>query len=232
MTRQDKYTYVEAMWGLHKQITNYQPVSLLPICSKIFEWIIDNAIYRHISDNNLWSLNQSGFSIGASCKNQFLSITHDIYHSFDEGFEARAILVDISRVFDKVLHERLVYKLLQYGCSGDLLSFLTDFPTNRKQRVIKTSVPQRSILGSLLFLLYINDCAENLDSNSKPLGDDTSLFSTVINATESNSQLSSDLAKINDWAYKWKMSFNCYHTKPAHELAFSCEINKTHHLYL
>ena len=105
-------------------------------------------------------------------------------------------MVDISTAFDKVLHEGLVYKLRQYGCSGDLLSFLTDFPTNRKQRVIEASVPQRSILGSLLFLLYVNDCAENLDENSKLLGDDTSLFSTVINATESNSQLSSDVAKL------------------------------------
>ena len=101
--------------------------------------------------------------------------------------ETRAILLDISKAFDKVWHKGLIYKLRQYGVSGNLLALLTDFLSNRKQRVvlngqhftwadIKAGVPQDSILGPLLFLVYINDLTENLHSNPKFFADDTSFF--------------------------------------------------------
>ena len=216
-----------------KQIlSNYRPVSLLPVCSKIFERLIYNSMYKHISDNNLLSPNQSGFRTGDSCINQLLSITYDIFHCFDEGMETRAIFLDISKAFDKVWHKGLIYKLRQYGFSGNLLALLTDFLSNRKQRVvlngqhsswadINAGVPQGSILGPLLFLVYINDLTENLHSNPKLFADDTSLFSIVADEALSNSYLNDDLKKINDWAYKWKMSFNPDSTKPAHEVAFN-----------
>ena len=110
-----------------------------------------------LRENNLLSLSQSGFCAGGSSVNQLLSITHDVYHPFDEGFEARAIFLHISRAFEEVWRKGLIYKLCQHGCSGDILSFLTDFPTSRKKRVIKAGVHQRSILRLLLLLLYIND---------------------------------------------------------------------------
>ena len=80
--------------------------------------------------------NQSGFRTGDSYINQLLSITHDIYYSFDEGFETRGIFLDISKAFDKVWHKGLIYKLRLYGFSGDLLSLLIDFLTNMKQRAV------------------------------------------------------------------------------------------------
>ena len=104
-------------------VTNYSPVSLLPVYSKIFERIIYNAMYKYISDNNLLSPNRSDFLTGDSYINRLLSITHYIYHPFDEEFETRAIFLDISKAFDKVWHEGLIYKLRQYGFPGDLLSF-------------------------------------------------------------------------------------------------------------
>ena len=109
--------------------------SLLLFCSKIFEWIIYSAMYKYVSDNNLLSPNQSGFRTGDSCINQLLSITHNIYYSLDEGFKTRVIFLDISKAFDKVWHERLIFKLRQYVFPGDLLSLLINFLTNRKQRV-------------------------------------------------------------------------------------------------
>ena len=106
------------------------PVSLLPICSKIFERLICNSMQKHISDNNLLSPNQSGFCTGDPCINQLLSITYYIFHSFDEGMETRAIFLDISKAVDKVWHKGLIYKLQQYGFTRKLLAHLTDFLSN------------------------------------------------------------------------------------------------------
>ena len=83
-------------------LKNYQPVSLLPICRKIFERLIFNEMFRFLIENNLISSNQSGFKPGDSCINQLLSITHEIYKSFDDGFEVRGVFLDISKAFDKV----------------------------------------------------------------------------------------------------------------------------------
>ena len=197
-------------------------------------------LFKHVSDNNLLSPNQSGFRTGDSCINQLLSITCNIFHCFDEGMETRAIFLDISKAFDKIWYKGLIYKLLQYGFTGNLLTLLTDFLSNRKQRVvlsgqhfswtdIKAGVPQGSILGSLLLLVYINDLTENLHSNPKLFADDTSLFSTVTDEALSNSHLNDDLSKINDWAYKWKKSFNPDSTKPAHEVVFSRKKRNIHY---
>ena len=89
-----------------KQILkNYRPVSLLPICAKIFERIIYNKIFEYLIKTNLITVNQSGFKPGDSCINQPLSITHDIYKSLDDGFEVKGKFLDISKAFDKVWHE-------------------------------------------------------------------------------------------------------------------------------
>ena len=117
-------------------LSSYSPVSLLPVCSKIFERLIYNSIYKHISDNNLLSHNQSGFRTRGSCIYQPLLITYDIFHCFDEGMETRAIILDISRVFDKVWHSGLIYKLRQYDFTENLLTLLTDFLSNRTRKVV------------------------------------------------------------------------------------------------
>ena len=171
-------------------VRNYRPISLLPICGKIFERILYNFLFNFLNQNGLISPAQSGFKPGDSCINQLLSITHEIYHSIDEGYEIRGVFLDISKAFDKVMHEGLVFKLKQNGISGNLLNIFEDCLRNRKQRVVlngRTSnwknihggFPQGSILGPLLFLICINDLAENLPSNPKGFADDTSLFSVV-----------------------------------------------------
>ena len=115
-----------------QNIKNYRPVSLLPICGKIFERLIFNEMFKFFTSNNLISPNQSGFKPGDSCINQLLSITHEIYKSFRVGLEVRGIFLDISKAFDKVWHEGLISKLKQSGISGDLLQTLSDFLSNRK----------------------------------------------------------------------------------------------------
>ena len=117
-------------------VKNYCPLSLLPICSKIFERIIYNNTYNYLIDNNLILQNQSGFKRGDSCINQLISITHDILNLLDEGLEVRGVFLDISKAFDKVWHKGLIYKLQQIGISGELLNILIDFLNNGKQRVV------------------------------------------------------------------------------------------------
>ena len=87
---------------------------------------------RFFISNNLISPNLSGFKLGDSWVSQLLSITHEIFKSFDDGLEVRGVFLDISKAFDKVWHERLMFKLKQNGNSGDLLQILSDFLSNRK----------------------------------------------------------------------------------------------------
>ena len=216
-----------------KQIlSNYRPISLLPVCSKILERLIYDSMYKHISDNNILSPNQSGFRTGDLSINQLLSVTYHIFNYFDEGMETRTVFLDIYKAFHKVWHKGLIYKFCQYGFTGSLLTLLTDFLSNRKRGVvlndqyssradIKAGAPQSSILGPLQFLVYLNDLRENLHSNPKPFVDETFLVSIVNDEVLSNSHLNDDLSKINDWTYKWKTSFNRDSTENDHEVVFS-----------
>ena len=143
-------------------------------------------------ENDLISQHRSGFKPGDSCISQLLYITHEIYQSLDEGFDVRSVFLDICKAFDKVWHDGIIFKMKQNGISGNLLNLLSNFLRNRKQRVVlngqtsswadvNAGVPQGSILGPLLFLIYINDLADGLSSNAKLFADDISLFSVVHN---------------------------------------------------
>ena len=192
--------------GDKQNIKNYRPVSLLPICGKIFERLIFNEMFIYFFANKLISKNQSGFQPGDSCISQLLSITHEIFTSFDNGLEVRSDFLDISKALDKVWLEGLIFKLKQNGISGEFIHILSDFLNNRKQRVVlncqklswinvHAGVPQGSILGPLLFLIYINDLSDNLTSNAKLFADDTSLFSVVHDVNTSVKELNDDLKK-------------------------------------
>ena len=167
---------------------------------------------------------------------------HSIYADFDQSpsLEVRANFLDISKAFDKVWHEGLLYKLETVGISGNLPTLFQSFLSDRFQRVVLNcqssnwspvlaGVPQGSILGPLLFLVYINDLPDNLESSAKLFADDKSLFSTIYNPLLSAEIMNKDLVKISKWAYQWKMSFNPDITKHAQEVIFSWKSNKTDH---
>ena len=215
-------------------VNNYRPISLLPIFGKIFEKIIFNKMYSFLLEENLLNPNQSGFRPSDSCINQLVAITHEIFEAFDcnPSLEVRSVFLDISKAFDKVWHDGLLYKLKSMGFSGELYKLLENYLSNRFQRVLlngQTSswkpvlagVPQGSILGPLLFLVYINDLPDGLKSNAKLFADDTSLFTIVKDKNESANILNNDLQSISTWAYNWKMLFNPDPKKPAQEVLFS-----------
>ena len=219
---------------------NYRPISLLPILAKVFEKIIFKNLYNYLTANKLITKNQSGFRPGDSCTNQLLSLVHEIHESFDRGLEVRSIYLDMSKAFDKVWHEGLIFKLEQNGIEGKLLNLFKNYLSNRKQRVvlngmesnwgeIKAGVPHGSVLGPLLFLIYINDLEDGIKSNVKFFADDTSLFSIVKDPDVSFDMLQHDLDSITEWAHQWKMSFNPDPSKPAEEILFSHKKSRPYH---
>ena len=150
------------------------------------------------------------------------------------------VFLNISKAFDKVWHEgRLIFKLKENDISSELLHILFDFLSNRKQRVVPNGqnsswtndhagVQQGSILGPLLFLIYINDLSDNLTNNAKRFADDT-LFSVVHDVNTSAKKLNNDLKKVNDWAFQWKMSFNPDPNKQAQDVIFSRKSKRSTH---
>ena len=162
-------------------VKNYLPISLLPIFAKVFERLLFNSLFAHFHDNDLFTKCQSGFMPDDSCISQRLSIVHEIQSSFD---------CNPSKASDKVRHRGLLFKLKSYGVEGSLFCLLENYLENRKQRVILhgqcsswknivSGVPQGSVLGPLLFLIYINDLPNGLVSICKIFADDTSIFSKV-----------------------------------------------------
>ena len=116
---------------------NFRRIFLLPITGKIFERLLYNQMFESFVRNDLISQNQSSFKPGNSCIYQLLAITHEIYKSFDACLDVRAVVLDISKAFDKVWHQGLLYKLKQNDISGNLLETLFDFLEDRNQSCIE-----------------------------------------------------------------------------------------------
>ena len=147
------------------------------------------------------------------------SINHEILSAFDMGIEVPGIFLDISKAFDKVWHDGLIFKVRQNGICGEITNILEGFLSGRKQRVvlngqcsswadIHVGVPQGSILGPLLFFIYMNDLSNDIKSKCKLFTDDTSFFSVVHDFDTSANDLNHDLEKISEWAFQWKLNFN------------------------
>ena len=148
--------------------------------------------------------------------------------------------MDISKSFDRVWHDGFHYKIKLLGICGRYYTLIQSFLDNRHQKVVLNSksskwslveagVPQGSILGVLLFLVYINDLPQGLCCNAKLFADETSLFSTITSPAISSSKLNEDLLKIKQWAYQWKKLFHPDITKQAQEIFFfRKKIDKSH----
>ncbi|KAH3890067.1 hypothetical protein DPMN_014136 [Dreissena polymorpha] len=205
--------------GDPKEVSNYRPISLLNTMEKVFEKIIFKHVYNHLVSNKILTPFQSGFLPGDSTTNQLTYIYDTFCKALDNGLEVKAVFFDISKAFDKVWHQGLLLKLHAYGIRGKLLSWIQNYLNGRRQRVVipgavsnwallEAGVPQGSILGPLLFLIFINDIVNDIQSSIRLFADDTSLYIIIDEPNHSNAILQNDINKISNWALKWHVLFN------------------------
>ena len=216
---------------------NYRPVSLLASFSKICERVVFFHLYNFLMETGFLYKFQSGFRPGDSTINQLIFLVHKIYEALEDGKEVRAVFLDISKAFDKVWHAGLLRKLEAFGVQSPLLQWFESYLCNRKQRVviegqcsdwrtITSGVPQGSVLGPLLFLIYINDITDDLASLPLIYADDTTLLEIVDDPVVSAGRLNSDLHKISVWADKWLVTMNPVKSR---NVIFSLKRNKQVH---
>ena len=198
--------------------SNYRPISLTSVVCKIMEHILFRHMMLHMDDHNILTKFQHGFREGHSCESQLIIALQDFARNLDKGCQTDCILLDFSKAFDRVAHERLLSKLAYYGIKGELLSWLRAWLTNRNQTVVvegekskptrvKSGVPQGTVLGPLMFLVYINDICNGIDSQIRLFADDTIVYG-VVRGLQDASTLQHDLDRLFDWSRVWQMSFN------------------------
>ena len=175
------------------------------------ERVVFKYLYNFFQINNLIYPYQSGFLPGHSTVYQLIDIYHQICQSIDAKQHTCMVFCDISKAFDRVWHKGLIFKLRQNGMHGELLSWISDYLSQRKQKVfigssvsnfqfLSAGIPQGSVLGPLFFLIYVNDIADNLLSITRLFADDTSIASSSSNLMDIEGILNHDLRCITLWA--------------------------------
>ena len=213
---------------------NYRPISLLSNMGKLFERIVFKHLYAFCMQHKLLTWRNSGYKLMDSSINQLIFITHNIYKALEKGDDVCFVSLDATAAFDRVWHDALIYKLRSKGVTGPLLNWLKSYLSNRFQRVvikgqysewaqIKAGVPQGSILGPLLFLIYVDDIVNGIESNIYLFADDTSLLENLTDPILSFEKLNRDLSKLDAWSKQWLVSFNPTKTK---YIIFSKKKNK------
>jgi len=224
---------------LHKSgptydISNYRPIAILLSVSKVFENIIHSHLYTYLESKDLLFSRNSGFRKHHSTTSNLLEVSHKLLHAKDNGYSSRMVFLDISKAFDKVVHSGLLFKLQQLLVSGSFFNLMEPYLLGRSQFVqisnaksdtldTNCRVPQGSVLGPVLFLVYVNNVSENIKSSISLFADDTVLSCSKC-PYNLHSILSSDLKTLQSWADLWSMSFNASRTK-----AFTISSNVSHH---
>ena len=235
---------------------NYRPISLLNVISKIYERVVYNQLYEYFVTNNLFYKSQYGFRTQHSTEDAAIELIDQVHHIFENDAydQVLAVFLDLSKAFDTIDHDILIYKLKHYGIDGEPLRWLLSYLTDRKQYIkledvtsdlmdISVGVPQGSILGPLLFLIYINDvCRASSVLDFIHFADDTTLsknlaffgLSGTLSPEQSQRRINVELKKVYDWLCVNKLSLNVSKTRsmvfknpklPTVSLPFDIEIN-------
>nr|VZI32092.1 unnamed protein product [Spirometra erinaceieuropaei] len=182
------------------------------------EKIIKKALMQFLEQHHLLSDAQHGFRSGRSCLTNLLFTLERWTKALDEGSVVHAIYIDFKKAFDSVPHQRLLHKLRNAGIRGRLLVWIQSFLAGRFQRVqfgrqqssevsVVSGVPQGSVLGPTLFLVFINDCVKDLDCDTILFADDIKLWKVIHNAADADHQ-QANLNRLENWSKRWLMPFN------------------------
>ena len=199
---------------------NYRPVSLTCILCKSMEHIIFSQIMNHLDRHNILVKFQHGFRANHSCETQLLNTEEDLSRRLDRRKVTDLLILDFSKAFDTVPHRRLLHKIQHYGVTGRTNRWIGSWLCQRQQRVVLdrsassdspvlSGVPQGTVLGPLMFLLYVNDIAAKVSPQTtiKLFADDCLLYRTIDSVADAN-QLQQDLDSMVDWSNTWLMRFN------------------------
>jgi len=212
--------------GTRTSANNYRPISLTSVCCKVLEKLIRDAVLDHMLQNKFLSDKQHGFVHGRSCTTQLLKVIDLWTEILDQGGAIDSVYLDFAKAFDTVPHERLLVKLASYGISGQVLHWIRHFLTGRRQRVavagafstwieVLSGVPQGSVLGPILFVCFINDMPDVVESFVYMYADDSKIFRKVDFIYEAES-LQRDLDSLQEWECKWQLRFNVNKCKVMH----------------
>ena len=211
--------------GDRSEMTNYKPISVLPVMGKILERIVHDQLYRYLDENNLLHPAQSGFRPGHSTVSSTVIFLNSIYSVFDKNMITGSVFLDLKKAFDTVDHTLLCHKLIKYGVVGRSNAWFRNYLENRQQvtrykkcisslRDINCGIPQGSILGPLLFILYINDLPSSTFSSDIGLyADDTVLYTSGSDVEEVSVKLQDDMNRVYLWMCANKLSLNVSKTK-------------------
>ena len=198
--------------------SNYRPISLTSICCKLLEHIIYSNIMDHLDLHSILSDKQHGFRSKHSTETQLILTTHDLSKSLNNKSQIDMIIMDFSKAFNTVPHNRLLNKLKRYTINNKIHAWISKFLTCREQRVVvsgahspwthvESGVPQGTVLGPLLFLIYINDLPNNIHCTVRLFADDCVLYREINNQLDSQ-ELQKDLDELTKWEHDWQMNFN------------------------
>ena len=220
--------------GSRTDASNYRPVSLTSQVCKVLETIVRKHILSHLNENNILSDRQHGFREGRSCLTNLLETLEtwtDILENHD-GIDVAYL--DFRKAFDLVSHKHLIYKMSKYGIKDKVLNWVASFLDQRTQKVVirgtesqpfavTSGVPQGSVLGPILFLIFINDLPLEVLSHVSLFADDSKLFTKIVSDSNKDQDshngieaLQRDLNAVRDWACRWKMEFNVDKCKIMH----------------
>ena len=211
--------------GNHSDLNNYRPISIVPIVAKVFERIIYDQVYGYLTENNLISSQQSGFRSLHSTVTALLEATNNWAFNIDKGSVNAVVFLDLKKAFDTVDHTILLSKLFEYGIRGVAYEWFRSYLDNRNQQcfvngslsnsqILTCGIPQGTILGPLLFILYINDLPNCLSNSvARMYADDTHLTFASNNIETINDVMNHDLSNVNTWLTANKLTLNSSKTE-------------------
>ncbi len=212
--------------GSRKNPANYRPVSLTSQVGKVFEKIIKKELVSYLEGNGLICETQHGFRKNRSCLTNLLDFFEEVAGEVDSGEPVDVLYFDFRKAFDRVPHERLLLKLKTIGVEGRLLGWIREWLRERRQRVViggeysewtavTSGVPQGSVLGPVLFIIFINDIDEGIKSRIWKFADDLKMVGRVTSQADIE-QIREDIDKLVKWSEDWQLSFNLDKCKVMH----------------